>query len=399
MESLTLECEEDDKDMFPEDKAGEIFPKAYHLSASAAVGLDETYVLHLDRNGTHFAAALSNTDLIVSDRDSLVTKQTHRKAHDDTISGLGFSKENADLLYSSSHDGTVKLWDLRMDSSKAAMTFSQEKTKTGAKPLTSFDSSRNGWLLCVGTEKSPKDAFLLFWDARNPKSSSVLGGYWNSHDDDVTAVRFHPTNADRMATSGTDGIVNVYDLTESNEDDALETSINTESSVQRLSWFHRNSSANDADSLCCLTHTEEAVLWRVDDVAPFKTFTREDACVGMRRKVTEVAYYADAFERAPGELLFLAGSSDEKRPCLRMAAVNKKASRMKSSADLARPRAKAGVTRCAAFDAVSGELVTGGEDGIVCLWKPGASGKEEEGHQEKVGGKAKKKGKKGKNPY
>lgn len=39
------------------------------------------------------------------------------------------------------------------------------------------------------------DSFLLFWDIRNPK---LLGGYWNTFGDDVTSIKFHPTNPDML---------------------------------------------------------------------------------------------------------------------------------------------------------------------------------------------------------
>ena len=31
-----------------------------------------------------------------------------------------------------------------------------------------------------------EDAFLLFWDLR---AGSMMGGYWEAHDDDVTCVK------------------------------------------------------------------------------------------------------------------------------------------------------------------------------------------------------------------
>lgn len=45
--------------------------------------------------------------------------------------------------------------------------------------------SRNDRLLSAGTDSFDGDAFLLFWDIRNPK---LLGGYWESHTDDITEV-------------------------------------------------------------------------------------------------------------------------------------------------------------------------------------------------------------------
>ena len=88
--------------------------------------------------------------------------------------------------------------------------------------------------MVAGTEQVVKDAFLLFWDIGSGK---MLGGYWESYGDDITTVAFHPEDADKLATGGTDGLINVFDVSQSNEDDALLTSINTESSVKELIWY------------------------------------------------------------------------------------------------------------------------------------------------------------------
>ena len=365
------------------------------MAASTSVGLDGTYVLGLDRCDASVAAALSNQQVTMSDVGTLTSKHKIKEAHKSTISGVKFVADDSNLLYTTSHDGSLKLWDIRLDCSKAATTFSQGADVKQLKPLTAFDSNCNGRLLCAGTEQVSHDSFLLFWDARNPPN--LMGGYWDSHEDDVTTVRCHPTNPDRLASGGTDGIVNVFDLSQTCEDDAIETTINSESSVQRLSWFHRDSSSPTADSLCCITHTEEASLWKVEDVAPYKTISREDACIAMKRKVTETAYLADAFETAPGDLLLLAGSSYAKSPCLRLAEVSKKG-KLKPYANLAKPKTTL-ITRCSVFTPASGEIVTGGEDGIICVWRPAGAADQGETTPAAAGGKIKK-GKKSKaTPY
>jgi len=53
------------------------------------------------------------------------------------------------------------------------------------KPLTSFDISCTGQYLCAGTEVFDGDSFLLFWDVRSTK---MHGGYFDSHQDDITQV-------------------------------------------------------------------------------------------------------------------------------------------------------------------------------------------------------------------
>lgn len=53
------------------------------------------------------------------------------------------------------------------------------------KSFTCFDVSPNNKLIVAGTALCGTDSFLLFWDARN---ANLLGGYWESHTDDITEV-------------------------------------------------------------------------------------------------------------------------------------------------------------------------------------------------------------------
>lgn len=66
------------------------------------------------------------------------------------------------------------------------------------------------------------------------RSTKLLGAYWESHSDDITAVRFHPSQVYSLASGSTDGLVNVFNLREPEEDDALLYSFNTNSSVVRF---------------------------------------------------------------------------------------------------------------------------------------------------------------------
>jgi len=108
---------------------------------------------------------------------------------------------------------------------------SSNKSTTTNKPILQFDVSQNDQIICAGTELVGEDSYLLFWDIR---SSKLLGAYWESHSDDVTAVRFHPSQSNSLASGSTDGLVNVFNLMESSEDAALIFSLNTESSVVSL---------------------------------------------------------------------------------------------------------------------------------------------------------------------
>ena len=49
-------------------------------------------------------------------------------------------------------------------------------------------------------------------------------------------MRFHPESAGALASGSTDGYVNVFDVTQTSEDDALQATLNTESSVSSIAW-------------------------------------------------------------------------------------------------------------------------------------------------------------------
>lgn len=63
--------------------------------------------------------------------------------------------------------------------------------------------------------------------------NNLLGGYWESHMDDVTCLSFHPVKQNVLTSGSTDGLMNLFDLTQPSEDLALTCSLNTESSVVR----------------------------------------------------------------------------------------------------------------------------------------------------------------------
>lgn len=64
--------------------------------------------------------------------------------------------------------------------------FILDSTDSSLKPLSCFDVSCDGRYLVAGTEVIKDDAFLLFWDVRSTK---LLGGYWDTHQGDITQVK------------------------------------------------------------------------------------------------------------------------------------------------------------------------------------------------------------------
>lgn len=67
---------------------------------------------------------------------------------------------------------------------KQSFTISDEEEEI-TRPYECMDVSYNGRVLCAGSQLVEDDAYLVFWDMR---MSKPLGGYWNSHTDDITQV-------------------------------------------------------------------------------------------------------------------------------------------------------------------------------------------------------------------
>lgn len=122
----------------------------------------------------------------------------------ETTSGVRFSSFNDNLIYTGT-SSKLCCWDLRTKekltsefignvvyllwSDATIMCYSfldtSRKNEGKLKVINSFDASANERILAAGTDLHSGDAYILFWDVR---AKNILGGYWESHTNDVTQV-------------------------------------------------------------------------------------------------------------------------------------------------------------------------------------------------------------------
>nr|CAD7199138.1 unnamed protein product [Timema douglasi] len=336
-----------------------------------------------------------------------------------------------------------------------AATEADDTDGTGQpKPLRSFDIACNDRFVSAGTELVDGDAFLLFWDAR---SSKLLGGYWESHREEITQqcfsgdvllrsplqahpmyprfllhqhrlsfsvcypqiivytgeaitttftitftvgfaiikvkadtlgqvvmwlalVRFHPSKCDTVTTGSTDGLINIFDLSQGCEDDALLYSLNTEASVETLGWVTNDGAE---DGLSCITQTEELQMWSIDGAAPDVHFTREDITKHIQRKSVEDCYLVNLHQNTSSRELFLiAGTTAQGGECLRTLSV--KNNTLKPLSQFLENKQ---IVRTSWYDENNGILVTGGESGLISLWKHSKSTLESSSSDRKMSSK------------
>uniref|UniRef100_A0A8C6SB28 WD repeat-containing protein 89 n=1 Tax=Neogobius melanostomus TaxID=47308 RepID=A0A8C6SB28_9GOBI len=301
------------------------------------------------------AVACSDFTLRLHDKRSLRRLRT-LAGHTGPVSAVRFAHRSVSSFYSASLDGTVRLWDARSPETKQAQVFKSDASHC----FSSFDLSCSDSLLCGGTEQvNGEDSFLVFWDVRKP-GGVLLGVYSESHSDDITQVRFHPTDKDRLASGSTDGLVNVFDLSEGAEDEALVGTCNSESSVSALCWL-------GLERLLCVSHDEGLRLWdlkSLDTEDELTVYSTRDARVaeGQGSAGSALDYLiGGCWLDSEGQVLVVGGSGGGDVHLFTCDRAGLSPVRTLTSGHTA-------TVRCFGFDSQSLSLFTGGEDVQLLRW-------------------------------
>ncbi|XP_001361228.2 WD repeat-containing protein 89 [Drosophila pseudoobscura] len=376
-----LPSSEDEADIKDEDtcsvqELAANFRLQYKPQDESVVSLKRDYVLSLgaDHRFTRIAAGLSSTAVHIYDletagglktvQDVPAKEKTEMGA---TICGVQFLDEGSDALLVGTTDGMVRLFDLRTSGEQARFEYKSEpeaQFPQVPKSLTCFDRNANSRIICCGTEQYIGSVHLLFFDVRERKQ---LGGFYESHQDDVTSVRFHDRNPDMLCTGGTDGLINLFDIKQTDEDEALQNTINTESSVHRLNW-HRN--VYDKDIISCITHTNDFKSYECEEGDEVASFERSGITEAIRRKNAGNFNLINAHNLEDNGVFLLAGTNYNRGEILRSVSVLSK-EKLEPLANFAGNKQ---IVRDSLFDAKRQLLVTGGESGIVSVWTQDATG-------------------------
>jgi WD40 repeat protein len=116
--------------------------------------------------------------------------------------------------------------------------------------------------VAAGTDLVGHEAHVDLWDMRFSGPGTLLGSLTDSFGDDVTQVVFHPSLPHVLITGSTDGLVCAFDTPNmSDEDEALTTVMNTESSVSKIGFY-----GPSWENVFALTHIETALAWEWAEV-------------------------------------------------------------------------------------------------------------------------------------
>ncbi|PBP25907.1 ubiquitin-protein ligase sel1 [Diplocarpon rosae] len=155
--------------------------------------------------------------------------------------------EDTLIVATAGRDGKVCIWDPR-----SGAKIGEVKSDQDAPILSLAASPQYG--LAAGTELTAHQASILMWDMRELRQPVVQ--YVESHSDDVTELQFHPTRLQILLSGSTDGLVNIFNTTITDEEDALHQTINHGSSIHHANFL------NEID-VFALSHDEKFSTYRL----------------------------------------------------------------------------------------------------------------------------------------
>uniref|UniRef100_A0A182IVM8 WD repeat-containing protein 89 n=1 Tax=Anopheles atroparvus TaxID=41427 RepID=A0A182IVM8_ANOAO len=340
----------------------DLFRNDVTASFEVAASLKRTCGLHLSQSNdsTSLAVGLSRKELQlyhVRDSGELALANGTFGKYKSGIRGVRFFNADSNSLVCCTEGGDIFLYDVR--TGKEVHRF--EDTSEGLKKtMTSCDINQNDRVLCASSEEQKNgDSFLLFFDVRE---RTTLGSYWECHSDDITNVRFHPTNPDRLASASVDGLINVFDISKATEDDAMEYCFNVETSIDSINW-HKD--PNGRDLVACITTTNDLHLYDVESQDSVAMFDRENITQAIRRTSAIDCNVVGTHNYGNGSFFVLAGSNYNKgSECLRTLKYDNKC--------LLPDRSFSGnrqIVRASVYNEKAQYLIATGESGLITLWK------------------------------
>ncbi|KAK0656601.1 WD40-repeat-containing domain protein [Cercophora newfieldiana] len=321
-------------------------------------GSEPTYVLDIIPLATGLAATSSDQRLCIFDplRLSRGPLKSIKTKHINLTTAKAYSTNNS-IVATSGENGHISLWDLRLDPKEAEAL----QIKGNYPSILSLACSEATNTIAAGTEFADHQASIVIWDLRsiaNPKTQ-----YTEVHSDDITELNYHPTNPSLLLTGSTDGLVNIYNTTITDEDEVVIQTLNHGS-------IHRASFLNDTE-VFALSHDEKFALYDVAEGVDSGSATLD---LGDVRQVLGCQYAANVFAKMNGAGAVIgAGAQDQEMFQLFHLSKGAEGWDLDRGSVVGLPGAHGSeLVRSFCFNDEAQVVFTAGEDGCIKAWRPGS---------------------------
>ncbi|KAF2646605.1 WD40 repeat-like protein [Massarina eburnea CBS 473.64] len=138
----------------------------------------------------------------------------------------------SNIVATAGRDGLLQLWDKR---SRQRVMSVQSPHKLISSIVCDYQKN----FIAAGIENpddGPNSSPVYVWDQRNIQAP--LREFVESHTDTVTSLQLHPNLPTLLLSASTDGLVNIFDTSKPDEDDALYQVINHRSAVAHAGFMY-----------------------------------------------------------------------------------------------------------------------------------------------------------------
>ena len=167
-----------------------------------------------------------------------VTDDRTFTGHQGSVEDLQWSPNEKSVFASASSDGTIKVWDVRSKSRKAAVSVSVSNTDVNVLSW----SHQTAHLLATGAD----DGQWAVWDLRhwkpstniapNPASKPVAS--FNFNKEQITSIEWHPTDDSIVAVAAGDNTVTLWDLAVELDDEESKDTAGVQDVPSQLLFVH-----------------------------------------------------------------------------------------------------------------------------------------------------------------
>ncbi|KAK0379279.1 WD domain-containing protein [Colletotrichum limetticola] len=221
----------------------------YNLSCVDGHRFGDVYVLDIQRLNAGLSAISSDQKLSLFDpaRVGQGPIKSYQTNHGNLTCLRTFDWQNS-IVCTAGENGEVSVWDMREASKPQVAHFAATQS-----PILSMACDPRSNTIALGTEFQNHTASVLLWDIRAGPKQRLQ--YDEVHSDDVTELRFHPSESHILLSGSTDGLVNVYDTRISDEDEVVVQTLN-QGSVHHASFLSNT-------EVYVLTHDEKLAVYSV----------------------------------------------------------------------------------------------------------------------------------------
>ncbi|KAM0355299.1 hypothetical protein ACHAP4_007276 [Fusarium culmorum] len=168
-----------------------------------------------------------------TDGGGWVTDNRPFQGHQSSVEELQWSPSEASVFASTSSDGTIRIWDVRSKSRKAAITMQVSDVDVNVMSW----SRQQTHLLASGDDNGT----WAVWDLRQWKASSEKPqpiASFNFHKEQITSVEWHPTDDSIVAVAAGDNTVTLWDLAVELDDEESKDTAGVKDVPPQLLFVH-----------------------------------------------------------------------------------------------------------------------------------------------------------------